>query len=70
MRIGFHCWEFPPTIVGGLGTYAQCITAALAASGHKLRVWAPEGGLPSGARATAPDLGDVVIAAALARREP
>lgn len=42
MRIGFHCWEFPPTIVGGLGTYAQCITEALAASGHELRVWAPE----------------------------
>jgi glycosyltransferase involved in cell wall biosynthesis len=42
MRIGFHCWEFPPTIVGGLGTYAQCITEALAARGHTLRVWAPE----------------------------
>ncbi|HET9204323.1 MAG TPA: ABC transporter ATP-binding protein [Acidimicrobiia bacterium] len=38
--------------------------------GNTWRVWAPEGGLPSGARATAPDLGDVVIAAALARREP
>jgi glycosyltransferase involved in cell wall biosynthesis len=42
MIIGFHCWEFPPTIVGGLGTYAQCMTQALAARGHDLCVWAPE----------------------------
>jgi glycosyltransferase involved in cell wall biosynthesis len=42
MEIGFHCWEFPPTIVGGLGTYAQCISQALAARGHTLHVWAPE----------------------------
>ena len=42
MNIGFHCWEFPPTIVGGLGTYAQCVTQAMAAQGHQLRVWAPE----------------------------
>ena len=42
MRIGFHCWEFPPTIVGGLGTYAQCIVQALAERGHDLHVWAPE----------------------------
>lgn len=42
MNIGFHCWEFPPTIVGGLGTYAQCVTEALAARGHDLTVWTPE----------------------------
>lgn len=42
MNLGFHCWEFPPTIVGGLGTYAQCITQALAAEGHNVHVWAPE----------------------------
>jgi glycosyltransferase involved in cell wall biosynthesis len=42
MRIGFHCWEFPPTIVGGLGTYAQCVVQALAERGHQLDVWAPE----------------------------
>ena len=42
MKIGFHCWEFPPTIVGGLGTYAQSIVPALADLGHELHVWAPE----------------------------
>ena len=42
MKIAFHCWEFPPTIVGGLGTYAQCVTQALAALGQDLMVWAPE----------------------------
>jgi len=42
MNIGFHCWEFPPTIVGGLGTYAQCVTQALAALRQQLYVWAPE----------------------------
>jgi glycogen synthase len=42
MNIAFHCWEFPPTIVGGLGTYAQCITQALAALDNQLAVWTPE----------------------------
>jgi glycogen(starch) synthase len=42
VRIGFHCWEFPPTIVGGLGTYAQSITPALAERGHEVQVWTPE----------------------------
>ena len=42
MNIGFHCWEFPPTIVGGLGTYAQCVTEALAALDQDIHVWAPE----------------------------
>ncbi len=42
VNIGFHSWEFPPTIVGGLGTYAQWVTAALAARGHQLLVWTPE----------------------------
>ena len=42
MKIAFHCWEFPPTIVGGLGTYAQCVTQALAALNQDLIIWAPE----------------------------
>ena len=42
MNIAFHTWEFPPTIVGGLGTYSQCITEALAALDQDLHVWAPE----------------------------
>jgi ABC-2 type transport system ATP-binding protein len=37
--------------------------------GNTWRVWAREGGIPEGARAVAPDLSDVVIAAALARRD-
>jgi ABC-2 type transport system ATP-binding protein len=36
--------------------------------GNLWRVWAPDGPLPSGAQLVAPDLEDVVIAAALARR--
>ena len=42
MNVGFHCWEFPPTIVGGLGTYAQSLTPALAARRHHVFVWTPE----------------------------
>jgi glycogen(starch) synthase len=42
VKIGFHCWEFPPTIVGGLGTYAQCITQALAKLDQDVHVWAPD----------------------------
>jgi glycogen synthase len=42
MKIGFHCWEFPPTIVGGLGTYAQCVTQAFADLGQNVHVWAPD----------------------------
>jgi len=42
VNIGFHSWEFPPTIVGGLGTYAQWVTTALAARGHRIVVWTPE----------------------------
>lgn len=37
--------------------------------GNVWRVWARDGPLPSGARAVAPDLEDVVTAAAFARRE-
>jgi glycogen synthase len=53
MNIAFHCWEFPPTIVGGLGTYAQCVTQALADAGETLHVWAPE---QSGWPATVPPI--------------
>ena len=42
MRIAHHTWEFPPTIVGGLGTYSQCITTALADLGHDVHVWSPD----------------------------
>ena len=39
MRIACLCWEFPPHIVGGLGTYAQYITRELVRRGHELTVW-------------------------------
>ncbi|MAG36992.1 MAG: glycosyl transferase family 1 [Dehalococcoidia bacterium] len=44
MRIAFLCWEFPPHIVGGLGTYAQYVTCALTRRGHDLSVFAPGAG--------------------------
>lgn len=42
MKIAHHTWEYPPTIVGGLGTYSQCSTRALADLGHEVVVWSPE----------------------------
>lgn len=42
MKIAHHTWEYPPTIVGGLGTYSQCSTRALAELGHDVIVWSPE----------------------------
>ncbi len=39
MRIGFFVWEYPPVIVGGLGTYAQNITREFIALGHDVSVF-------------------------------
>jgi len=39
MRIAFFVYEFPPTIVGGLGTYASYITRALVRQGHDVLVF-------------------------------
>jgi glycogen(starch) synthase len=39
MRIAFFVYEFPPSIVGGLGTYATYITRALVQMGHDVVVF-------------------------------
>ena len=38
MRIGFFVWEYPPTIVGGLGTYAEYISHEFVELGHDVSV--------------------------------
>lgn len=39
MRIGFFVWEYPPRLVGGLGTYAQYITREYVQLGHDVTVF-------------------------------
>jgi glycogen(starch) synthase len=39
MKIAFFCWEFPPRIFGGLGTYADYMTRTLVRSGHQVMVF-------------------------------
>ncbi|MEM2419430.1 MAG: glycosyltransferase family 4 protein [Candidatus Bathyarchaeia archaeon] len=39
MRIGFFVWEYPPSLVGGLGTYAEYITREFVALGHDVTVF-------------------------------
>ncbi len=39
MRIGFFVWEYPPVLVGGLGTYATYITRKLVEIGHDVTVF-------------------------------
>jgi len=39
MRIGFFVWEYPPKLVGGLGTYAQYITREFVELGHDVSVF-------------------------------
>lgn len=39
MRIGFFVWEYPPKIVGGLGTYAENITREFVELGHDVSVF-------------------------------
>ena len=40
MRIAIVTWEYPPHVVGGLGTYAGAIVAAWRAAGHDVEVFA------------------------------
>ncbi|MEM0481855.1 MAG: glycosyltransferase family 4 protein [Nitrososphaerota archaeon] len=44
MRIAFVTWEYPPLIVGGLGTYSYYMTMWMSRLGHEVEVYAP---LPS-----------------------
>ncbi len=39
MRIGFFVWEYPPALVGGLGTYAEYITREYVDIGHDVSVF-------------------------------
>ena len=39
MRIGFFVWEYPPKLVGGLGTYAEYITREFVGMGHDVTVF-------------------------------
>ena len=39
MRIGFFIWEYPPQLVGGLGTYAEYITQEFVEIGHDVSVF-------------------------------
>ncbi|MFX1465919.1 MAG: glycosyltransferase family 4 protein [Promethearchaeota archaeon] len=50
MKIAFFCWEFPPKLVGGLGTYALEITQQIIKRGHEVTVFTlndPQGELRS-----------------------
>jgi glycogen(starch) synthase len=39
LRIGFFVWEYPPSLVGGLGTYAENITQEFLDIGHDVSVF-------------------------------
>jgi glycogen synthase len=39
LRIGFFVWEYPPRLVGGLGTYAEYITQEFVDIGHDVSVF-------------------------------
>jgi glycosyltransferase involved in cell wall biosynthesis len=39
LRIGFFVWEYPPKLVGGLGTYAEYITHEYVELGHDISVF-------------------------------
>jgi glycosyltransferase involved in cell wall biosynthesis len=39
LRIGFFVWEYPPRLVGGLGTYAEYITREFIELGHDVTVF-------------------------------
>ena len=43
MRIGFFVWEYPPSFVGGLGTYAENITQEFLDIGHDVSVFTLNG---------------------------
>ena len=44
LRIGFFVYEYPPAIVGGLGTYAQNVTQEYIDIGHDVSVFTLNGG--------------------------
>ena len=44
LRIGFFVYEYPPAIVGGLGTYAENVTQQYIDMGHDVSVFTLNGG--------------------------
>ena len=44
LRIGFFVYEYPPAIVGGLGTYAENVTQQYLDLGHDVSVFTLNGG--------------------------
>ena len=44
MRIGFFVWEYPPRLVGGLGTYAEYMAHEFIEIGHDVSVFTLNGG--------------------------
>ncbi len=46
MRIAFFVWEYPPSLVGGLGTYAEYITKEYVKMGHEVHVFTLNRGEP------------------------
>jgi glycogen(starch) synthase len=44
LRIGFFVYEYPPAIVGGLGTYADYVTREYVSMGHDVSVFTLNGG--------------------------
>ncbi|MEM2882386.1 MAG: glycogen/starch synthase, partial [Candidatus Bathyarchaeia archaeon] len=39
VKIAFFVWEYPPLLVGGLGTYASYMTREFAELGHHVSVF-------------------------------
>ncbi|MEM2863649.1 MAG: glycosyltransferase family 4 protein [Candidatus Bathyarchaeia archaeon] len=48
LRIAFFAWEYPPALVGGLGTYAENMSRKFVEMGHDVAVFSLNtGGLPT-----------------------
>lgn len=58
MRIAFFVYEYPPAIVGGLGTYAAYITTTMVRQGHEVVVFTMN---PNGALRTREVIGGVEV---------
>ena len=39
LRVGFFVWEYPPRLVGGLGTYAEYLAHEFVDIGHDVSVF-------------------------------
>ncbi len=57
MRIAYFVWEYPPLMVGGLGTYASQVAPRLAKFGNEITVFT----LNDGTLKTSEQMGDVKV---------